>query len=74
VLGRFIEEFRRRRARASGLGSRYCTISLSALIGIALTFLLAGLAAIVMGSLVKGLIPSRSLVAGFFTALSLSRR
>src|SRR5438067_1435374 len=42
-------------------------MSLIAFTGLARTLLLAGLAAMVIGSLVNGLMPGRCLVAGFFT-------
>jgi len=48
-------------------------MSLRALRAVARTFLEAGLPLMIMASPVKGFLPGRSLVAGFFTALSLSR-
>jgi len=49
------------------------TASLTALTGRARTALLAGLAANVCGCLVKGLMPWRALVAGFFTTRNLAK-
>jgi hypothetical protein len=44
-----------------------------ALIGRALTALLAGLAANVVGSLVNGLMPLRAGLAGFFTTMNFAK-
>src|ERR1700761_1394218 len=51
----------------------HCIASLIALIGRARTDLLAGLAAKVVGCLLKGLMPWRALVAGFFTTRNLAK-
>src|SRR5262249_57232988 len=51
----------------------YWTMSLRLLSGCALTTLRAGLALIMVGSLVNGLMPGRALVAGLWTRLSFNR-
>src|SRR5581483_9682587 len=51
----------------------YLIISLRTLSGRARTMLRAGLALIVIGSLVNGLMPGRALVAGLWTSFSLIR-
>ncbi len=60
----------------TGEGSKrkpnYAIASLIALAGRALTALLAGFAANVVGSLVNGLIPSRAGLAGFLTTTNLA--
>src|SRR5262249_23996608 len=63
----FIDELRARR------GVDHASASLIALMGRARTALLAGFAANVIGSLVKGLMPWRALVAGRFTTRHLAK-
>src|SRR5262249_14071398 len=60
-------------ARAAGSSCSQLTIALRFLSGSTRTFLLAGFALNVIFSPVKGLTPSRALVAGFFTTLSFIR-